>query len=140
MLDSWRFEALPFEPIYLALILRTQQTSREGIFQLGMESLPEWKVETKTEYSSPSLLSTDRTSCSSFLSIPHCLHCSTSDLEFVKNCLIDSKLLGCNEMRSFSNMFPQSSYCFPNTDSRFSKASFKVVSPSRWNKKSQDII
>ena len=64
----------------------SKNPSREGIFQLGMEDILEWKVETKTEYSEPSFLSTDNTSCSSFLYIPHCLHCNAKDLNFMKNC------------------------------------------------------
>ena len=110
-LDIW------ITPIWTNLsfscIKDSTKVSREGIFQLGMESLLEWNVETNTEYSEPILLSTDNTSFSSFLSNPHCLHCSTSNLYFVKNFLIDSKLLSYKEIISFSNMCPWSSSCFP---------------------------
>ena len=104
-----------------------------------MEALPKWNVERKNEYSEPSLLSTYTTSYSYFLSNLHCFHCNSRDLYFVNNCWMDSKLLGCMAMRPFSNMLCLSSYFFPNKDSRFSQASFGVLSHSRWNKRSQEI-
>ena len=85
------------------------------------------------------MLSKDNTSCSSFLSNPHCLYCSTSDLYFVKNCWIDSKLLDCKALSSFSNMFPQSSSCFPNNDSRLSQSYLGVFNPSIWNLRYQEM-
>ena len=55
-LEVWR------TPIWTNLscscIKNSTKPSSEGIFQLGMEDLLEWKVETKTEYLEPSLLST----------------------------------------------------------------------------------
>ena len=113
---SWFLEVW-ITPIWTNLscsyIKDSGKASREGIFQLGMEALLKWIVETKIDYYEPRFLNTENTSCSSFLSNSHCLHCSTSDLYFVKKCWIDLKLLGCKEMSSFSNIFPWSSYCFP---------------------------
>ena len=104
-----------------------------------MKAILEWNVETKTEYLDPRFLNTYITIFYYFLSNPHYLHCSTSDLYLVKNCWIDSKLLGCIEMSSFSKICPRSSYFFPNKDSSISQSSFRVFSPSRWNKISQEI-
>ena len=42
-------------------------------------------------------------------------------------------------MSSFSNIFPRSSSFFPNKDSIFSQASFRVFSPSRWSKWSREM-
>ena len=97
-----------------------------------MEDILEWKVEMKTEYSEPRFPSIDRTSYSYFLSISHSLHCNASDLNFVKNYWIVSKLLGCNAISSFSNMFPRSSSYFPNNDSSFSQYYLGFFNPTRF--------
>ena len=90
-LEVWRTPI--WTNISCSCIKDSSKMSSEGIFQFGMEALPKWKVETNIEYSEPSLLSTKSTSCSSFMSIPHCLHCSARYLNLVKNCCMVSKLL-----------------------------------------------
>ena len=81
----------------------------------------------------------DTTSWSSSLSILHYLHCSASDLNFVKNCWIVSKLLDCNDISLFSNTCPQISSCFPNKNSSFSQDSWGVFNPSRWKRRSLEM-
>ena len=102
--DFWSLITLIWTNLSWSCIKDSTKASREGIFQLRMEALPGWNVETKTEYFEPILLRIDRASCSSFLSNSHCLHCSTSDLYFVKNCWIVSKLLGCSAISPFSKI------------------------------------
>ena len=46
---------------YCSYIKVSKKESNEGIFQLGMEALLEWNIETNTEYSVPSLLSMEST-------------------------------------------------------------------------------
>ena len=105
--------------------------SMEGIVQFGMDSLQEWKLDTKIENSEPSLLIMESTSCSSFFSIPHCLHCMTGDLNFEKSCCIVSKFLGYSAISSFSRIWPLSSSCFPNKDSSLSHTYFGVLNLSK---------
>ena len=81
----------------------------------------------------------ESTNCSSFFSIPHCLHCMTNDLNLEKNCCTVSKLLGCSTTESFSTIWPLSSSCFPNKDSSLSHTSFGVLNPSGWNNNSLDM-
>ena len=59
--------------------------SSEGIRQFGAISLLEWKVDTNTEKLGPIMLRMERTNCSSFFSILHCLHCMTKGLNLEKN-------------------------------------------------------
>ena len=120
-------------------IKESTKESSEGIFQLGKASLLEWNIEIHTKYSELSLLRMESKFFSSFLYIPHCLHWSTRDLNLVKNCSIDSKLLGCKNTNSFSRMCPRSSYCLLNKLSRFSQDSPGYLKPSRWKRRSLDI-
>ena len=57
-----------------SLIKESEKESNEGTFQSGNISCLEWIMETNTEYLGPSLLSMERTFCSSFHSIPPYLH------------------------------------------------------------------
>ena len=129
ILEFWRIPL--WTNFSYSCIKDSTKLSSEGIFQLGMESLLEWKLETKIEYSEQFFLSTEITRCSSFLSIMHCLHCSARDLNFVKNCWIVSKLLGCKATSSFSKMCPRSSSCLPKNNSSFSRDYLGFFNPSR---------
>ena len=122
-----------------SLIKDSKKESSEGIFQSGKDSLFEWKIETNIEYSGPSLLRMESTFCSSFLSIPHCLHWSARELNLVKNYSIVSKLLGCKATISFSRMCPRISSYFPNKFSSFSQDYLGVLKHSRWKRRSLGI-
>ena len=79
---AWFLEALR-DPICISLscswIRYYVKESRDVIHQLGFVSLAEWKVDTNTHNSGWSLLTSERTNCSSFLSIAHWFHCITKD-------------------------------------------------------------
>ena len=80
----------------LVTILRNQKRN-----QVRAYSNWEWKIETNTEYSVPSLLSMESTCCSSFLSISRYLHWSARDLYLVNNLCTILKLLGCKKKKRF---------------------------------------
>ena len=70
------------------------KASRDGILQLWVVNISEWNLDMNTKNFGPILLRIERTNCSSFLSIPHCLHYLTRDLNFEKNCYMVSTFLG----------------------------------------------
>ena len=139
---AWSGEALR-DPICISLscswIRNFVKESSNGIHQLEVVSIPEWKVDMNTGNYGPSLLIIESTNWSSFLRIPHCLHCMTRDLNFEKKCCIVSKLLGRNAITSFSRMWPLISSCFPNKDSSLSHTYFGVLNPSRWKSNSLEM-
>ena len=122
-----------------SLIKDLEKESSEGIFQSGKESLFEWKIETKTKYSGPSLLRMESTFFLSFISILQCLHWITRDFNLVNNFSNVLKLMGCKATISFSRRCPRSSSCLPNKSSSFSQDSLGVLKPSTWKRRSLDI-
>ena len=85
---AWFLEVLR-SPIYIILscswIRDFVKESSDGICQFGFVNLPEWKVDTNTDNFGPCFPRIESTNCSFFLSIPHCLHIITKDLNLVKN-------------------------------------------------------
>ena len=130
-------------PIWISLscswIMDSLNGSREGIHQFGVVILLECEVDTKTKKLGPNLLRMDSTSCSSFFSIPHCLHCITKELNLVKNNCMVSKLLGWRTINSSSKMWPLNSSCFVKSDLSFFHTYLGAFNPSRWKSKSLDI-
>ena len=75
-----------------SLIKDSKKESQKGSFQSRKLSRLEWNIETYTEYSRPSLLSMERTFCSSFRSIPYALE--HYRLEFGEELLNSLKTVG----------------------------------------------
>ena len=139
---AWFVEAL-MDLICISLscscIRDSMKESRDVIHQWGFFNLLEWKVDTNTENSRPSLLRMESTNFSSFFSIMHFLHYMTRDLNFEKKCRIFLKLLGYNVIQSFSRIWTVIWSCFPNKNLILSHTYFGVLNPSRWNRNSLEM-
>ena len=113
--------------------------SRDAIHQLVVVNLPKWKVDTNTKNYGSGFLKIKSTNFSSFLSIPHCLHYMTKDLNLENNRWMVSKLSGWRAINSFSKTWPLNSSCFPHSYSSFLHTSFGIFNPSRWKSNSLEI-